>query len=298
MELDKKNNTIKYTQNFLINKHLVEELINKTDISSQDFLIEIGPGKGILTEALKKKAKNVLAIEKDDKLFLNLFNKYKNCKNVEIIHKDFLEYKLPQKKFKIFSNIPFNITAQIFDKIINCCFFEKGYLIVQKEYAEKICGYPYSHKNQKESLIIKYNFDLKVLYEFKREDFFPKPSVDVVLLCLSRKTIKNAKEKDEYFNFISYIFLQGKKNIKESLKHIFTLEQLKRLSSKYSFNINSKPTEINFETWINIFNYYAIGVEDKKKILTMNSFKKLKQTSKKIKKIHRTRLKGVKWFIF
>jgi hypothetical protein len=92
--------------------------------------------------------------------------------------------------------------------------------------------------------------------------------------------------------------LQGKKNIKESLKHIFTLEQLKRLSSKYSFNINSKPTEINFETWINIFNYYAIGVEDKKKILTMNSFKKLKQTSKKIKKIHRTRLKGVKWFIF
>jgi 23S rRNA (adenine-N6)-dimethyltransferase len=59
MELDKKNNTIKYTQNFLINKHLVEELINKTDISSQDFLIEIGPGKGILTEALKKKAKNV-----------------------------------------------------------------------------------------------------------------------------------------------------------------------------------------------------------------------------------------------
>jgi len=288
MKLDKKNSNIKHTQNFLTKKKLAERLINESNIEAKDLIVEIGPGKGILTEILWKKVENILAIEKDKELFLNLYNKYKNFRNIKIIHKDFLEYKLPNKKFKIFSNIPFNITSQIFNKIMNSNFFEEGYLIVQKEYAEKICGSPYSNKNLKESLIIKYDFDLNVLYEFKKTDFFPVPSVNIVLLHILRKKKTNLKERREYFDFISYSFLRGKKNIKVSLEKIFTLEQLKRLSLEYFFDLNSKLTEISFDKWLSIFNYYLVGVEDNKKMHVKNSFELLKKSSKKIKKIHRT----------
>ncbi|MDK2949321.1 MAG: rRNA (adenine-N6)-dimethyltransferase [Patescibacteria group bacterium] len=288
MKTDKDNQIIKYTQNFLTNKKLVKNLINKTTISSEDLIIEVGPGKGILTEALKEKTENILAIEKDKELFLNLYGKYENYKNIKIIHQNFLDYELPNRKFKIFSNIPFNITSQIIKKITSSLFFEEGYLIVQKEYAEKICGYPYFNKNSKESLILKYDFDLNVLYKFKKKDFCPSPSINIVLLRMSRKNKKNSKEREDYFDFISYVFLRGKKNIKDSLKKIFTVNQLKRISLENSFNLNSKPTEINFEKWWSIFNYYVIGVENKKKNYVRGSFKLLERSSRKIKKIHRT----------
>jgi 23S rRNA (adenine-N6)-dimethyltransferase len=288
MEIKIDKNQIKYTQNFLTDKDLVKRIIDKADIGFNDFVLEIGPGKGILTDFLKQKAKRVLAIEKDSKLFKNLCEKYKNDENVKIINEDFLKHNLPKESFKIFSNIPFNITAQIFDKIKKSDFFKEGYLIVQKEYAEKICGYPYFDKNQKDSLLTKYEFDVKILYEFKKEDFSPKPSVNTVLLSISRKEKQKNDQKDKYFDFISYIFLQGKKNVKTALRHIFTSEQLKRLSSQYFFDINKKPTEISFEKWTKIFDYYVVGVEERKKERVKNSFKKLNKTSKNIEKIHRT----------
>lgn len=291
METNKNESSIKYTQNFLISDLLVKKLINKTNINQHDLVLDIGSGKGILTKALSKRAGTVLSIEKDKDLFLGLCNEYKQYENVKVLNEDFLNYKLPKKKFKVFSNIPFNITAQIFSKITNSPFFEEGCFIVQKEYAKKICGNPYSSKNQKESLIMKYSFDINVLYEFKKSDFSPKPSVNIVFLHLLKKEEEDKKLRNDYLDFISFVFLQGKKSIKDSLKHIFTSEQLKRLSSKNLFNLNSKPTEISFEKWLNIFSYYTIGVENKKKIRIKGSFDKLKQTSTKIKKVHRTSYK-------
>lgn len=98
-----------YSQNFLVNKKLVERLISKSNIDVTDYVIEIGPGKGIITDVLSQHAGEVVAVEYDQELYNNLV-RYHSHDNVTYIFGDFLKYKLPlNRRYKIFSNIPFQI---------------------------------------------------------------------------------------------------------------------------------------------------------------------------------------------
>lgn len=106
-----------YSQNFLVNKKLVERLISKSNIDVTDYVIEIGPGKGIITDVLSQHAGEVVAVEYDQELYNNLV-RYHSHDNVTYIFGDFLKYKLPlNRRYKIFSNIPFQITADIIRKL-------------------------------------------------------------------------------------------------------------------------------------------------------------------------------------
>ncbi len=141
-----KNNQIKLknTQNFLQSKKLVSELIEESNICEDDIVIEIGGGKGIITEQLVKRCKRLYVIEYDYDLYKKLKNKFYNVKNIEIIYGDFLEFKLPvEYKYKFFSSIPYNITAAILSKLAsNANPPEEIYIVLQKEEAEKYAGKP------------------------------------------------------------------------------------------------------------------------------------------------------------
>ena len=89
---------ISVSQNFITSKNTIYKLIKKTNISKNDFVIEIGPGKGHITEALCEKSYWVTAIELDRSLYGNLINKFKSKNNVTLINKDFLNWKLPKKR--------------------------------------------------------------------------------------------------------------------------------------------------------------------------------------------------------
>ena len=103
---------IEHSQNYLHSKQLVATLLSKSNICNDDIIIEIGPGKGIITIELAKKSKQVIAIEFDAKLAKTLSEKYKESKKVQIIEMDFLKYKISVKEpYKVCANIPFNITA-------------------------------------------------------------------------------------------------------------------------------------------------------------------------------------------
>ena len=108
-----------YSQNFLVNKKLVERLISKSNIDVTDYVIKIGHGKGIITDVLSQHAGEVVAVEYDQELYNNLV-RYHSHDNVTYIFGDFLKYKLPlNRRYKIFSNIPFQITADIIRPLIN-----------------------------------------------------------------------------------------------------------------------------------------------------------------------------------
>ena len=105
---------IEHSQNYLHSKQLVATLLSKSNICNDDIVIEIGPGKGIITNELAKKSKKVIAIEFDAKLAKTLSERYKESKKVQIIEMDFLKYKISVKEpYKVCANIPFNITADI-----------------------------------------------------------------------------------------------------------------------------------------------------------------------------------------
>ena len=106
-------------QNFLKTNSIVKRIIESANLSADDFVIEVGPGEGVLTEELAKKAGKVLAIEIDHTLIKPLQKKFENKKNVEIINADILKINLPEllghemSKYKVIANLPYYITSPI-----------------------------------------------------------------------------------------------------------------------------------------------------------------------------------------
>lgn len=254
---------LKYTQNFLYSNKLVRKIIALSNLNKNDTVFEIGCGMGIITKQLSSVCKNVIGIELDHNLCKNLKSQFISNPNVKIIESDFLNVKLPiQYSYKVFSNIPFNITTKIIQKLtnINDCPID-SYLIVQKEVAWKLIG---KYGTNKQLLLLKPFFDLKIIYEFKKFDFKPVPSVDIVLLHISLKKefLIDKKYYNKYKNFINYIFINNNYNIKSSFRGVLSYEQLKRLGRKNNFDINDKITAISANGWIEIFNFY-ISIKSK-----------------------------------
>ena len=108
-------------QNFLVDKNIIKKITNLIDIKNKNIL-EIGPGKGSLTnEILKKKPKSLILVEKDNRLTQNLQEKYNNEKNLKIFNDDILKFNIEKKiksKTIIFGNLPYNISSQILVKLI------------------------------------------------------------------------------------------------------------------------------------------------------------------------------------
>lgn len=288
---------LKYSQNFLKSKNLVVKILELSSISSQDLVLEIGPGRGIITEELAKRAREVVAIEKDKGLFLFLREKFKNNPKIKIFNADFLKYQLPKSPYKIFSNIPFFITGEIIKKITfikpgEKNFLEEAYLIVQKEAAKKFVGQPYAKRNQMTSLFLKPWFELKVIYHFKKTDFYPTPKVNVVLMKIKKRDNPLIEEKQAqiYRDFIVYSFTQFKLNLKNTFKKIFTYEQFKRLSYNLKLENSLSPTDLTFEQWLGLFECFLTKVDESKKSLVIGAENRLKNQQSHLHKIHRTRL--------
>lgn len=282
---------IAYSQNFLKNKGLISYLLKKSSVSSTDIVYEIGAGQGIITEALLKKSKKVIAFEIDENLFNKLTQRFQGNKSLELQLGNFLTHPLPIYPYKVFSNIPFNLTSAIIKMLTQTLNPPSDcYLIVQKEAAKKFIGQPYDVKNSQMAILLKPWFNLKVFYEFKRDDFFPKPQVDTILLRIKKldTSLIKAVDKNIFQDFVVYSFNQFQPNVVEGLASIFGKETLIDLSRKLNFSPNSKPSELDFNQWLGLFNYFSDKLKSKHN-LVKGSLAKLNQQQNKLAKIHRTR---------
>ena len=176
-----------------------------------------------------------------------------------------MRYRIKEKKYKIFSNIPFNLTAEVVKRIL---FGEnspsEAYLVLQKEAAGKFSGSP---AETEVSVLAKPWFEFRILREFRRTDFEPVPSVDVVLLRIARRkqSLVSPANAQSYRKFVQFGFGAWKKDLKTAYKRVFTYEQWKRLSKNLSFPLKVVPTELTFEQWLGLFQYFLVGVVDSKK---------------------------------
>lgn len=194
---------ISNSQNFITNEQLIRKIVNLSSIGKNDTVLEIGTGKGHLTEALCQKSGFVYSVELDKKLFENASTKLSHLTNLKLIHGDFLTYSLPAKgNYKVFANIPYFITSQIIRKLTTAPNPPSDiWLIMEKGAAKRFMGIP---KENTKSLILKVQWDMKILYHFHREDFHPMPSVDSVLLHFKRKATPDLRKTD-YASFRKFI---------------------------------------------------------------------------------------------
>lgn len=197
------------SQNFLTKRQLIRKILNLSSITKEDTVLEIGAGKGHLTEALCEKSGYVYSVEIDQKLYESTSVKLSQCTNLKLILGDFLKYSLPgQGSYKVFANIPFFITTQIIDKLTNASNPpSEAWLVMEKGAARRFAGFP---KENKRSLLLKVGWETEVVYHFRREDFHPMPCVDSVLLHLKKKETPDLSKKE---------VLSFQKFIEHSMRH-------------------------------------------------------------------------------
>ncbi len=289
---EKVRNSIKYSQNFLRDIQLVQRLVEKSSIGSNDLVIDIGSGRGIITEILSSRCRKVIAFEADFSLVEKLKQKFSDNSKIQIQAGDFLASRLPSEPYKIFSNIPFNKTADIIRKLLNTPNSPSdSYLIVQKESALKYTGSPLS-KETLFSVTIKPWFELTVEHNFQRTDFDPRPNIEIVLLRIrKRETPLISENQAKYYkDFVSYAFNRSNPNLKRGLRDVFTSTQFSRITQTLHANESVTPTQLSFDQWLNLFQSFLTLVDNNKKMVVAGSVAKLEKEQLGLEKVHRTRM--------
>jgi 23S rRNA (adenine-N6)-dimethyltransferase len=232
--------------------------VGASTIGGADTVYEIGPGRGIITAELARRAGRVIAVEKDAWLVRRLRERFSGTANIEIVENDFLRYRIAEREYKIFASIPYNVTADIVRKILYTYPTPgEAYLILQKEPARKFSG---SSGETLFSLLAKPFYDMRIIERLKRTDFHPVPNVDSVLLRIRRlgRPLIQRDEKAVYRDFVRYGFGRWKSYLRLAFKDVFTYKQWKRLAHDLQFPVNVTPTQLSFEQWLGLYEGYKM----------------------------------------
>ncbi|MPM71328.1 rRNA adenine N-6-methyltransferase [bioreactor metagenome] len=253
------------SQNFIKSSLLVKQLLSISSLGKDDLVVEIGPGGGIITQELISSCGQIVAIEKDRNLIRDLENKFYQATNLQIINQDFLTWTLPKAPFKIFSNIPFSITAEIVDKILKSNNRpEEIYFITQLEAAKKyILTNDFNTQN---SILLSVFYEAEILGDIDRSSFTPKPQVDIAFIkfTLKQKSLIDPKIYSQFRDFVIFGFNQWKPNIFEIYKKIFSYDQFKKINHQLKINY-LKPSQLNLDQWLKLFDVYTRFVSEIRK---------------------------------
>ena len=215
----------KLGQNFLVDRNIAELEVKYASISKKDVVLEIGPGNGILTRILAENAKQVIAVELDEKLFENL--KMDLPDNVQLINDDAVKIDLDMlPKFnKIVSNLPFQISSPITFKILDYD-FDLAVLIYQKEFAERLIAKPGSKNYSRLTVNVYYKAECEILRRIPKTCFYPVPKVDSAMVkIVKRKTPPfMVLSEDFFFCLTKKLFTYRRKKIGTVLNKFLKLD--------------------------------------------------------------------------
>ena len=212
-------------QNFLIDKNILEKVVQGAEISRDDHVVEIGPGFGALTVLLAQAAGHVTAIEIDGKLIPILQKVTEGLPNVTIVNEDFLKYQnviaSEAKKSKIVGNLPYYITTPIIASL-----YETGaqppelaVFMTQKEVAERLMSPPGKKAYGAISVLVQYYAEVELLSIVSREVFTPRPNVDSAIIRLRPRDLSedDPETADRMFKLVRAGFDMRRKTLKNSL---------------------------------------------------------------------------------
>jgi len=213
-------------QNFLIDDNIVQKIINISEITNTDTILEIGPGLGALTEELIKNAEKVICVEIESKFFSYLTDKYSIYNNIEIISGDILKVDIPDHD-KVVSNIPYTITGPILERIFFKSNSPIGVLTIEKSLAERIFNIK-EYKKLSRIGVGTNSFSIPLSkFEISRNSFYPIPKIDLSLIKIIPKKdldslLFQSDFRNFYLQFIAGIMPYKNKNIINALEHFIS----------------------------------------------------------------------------
>ena len=250
----------KYGQNFIVDKNIIHSIIKKSEIDDETLVIEIGPGAGSLTSELGKYAKNVIAYEIDETLKPILEKNITS--NTEVIFEDFLKRDIAEdikkynyKKLYVIANLPYYITTPIIIKLIDTKIdFDKIVVMVQKEVGDRFKAKPKTKEYNSLSVFLSYYFNINKILDASRNVFMPKPNVDSIVVCFTKKVDKLKVNNEElFFKLIKDSFKQKRKNLRNNLKG-YDLENISKTLSKYKLDLTVRAEALPLEIFVDIAN--------------------------------------------
>lgn len=233
-----------YSQNFLRSPKLVEQLVDKSTITKDDTVYDIGAGSGVITSVLAKKAKQVVAIEYDARVAKTLRHNMTPFPNVSVKIGDIMEIHLPTTPYKIFANIPFHLSSPIVQRFINSPVSpEAAYLIVQRQFGRKLIATDTTHFTGQLGMLIGAEYSVKIIKNLRKTDFYPHPAVDTVCIeMIKRKQpLVPNNRLSAYTQFTVECFSDPKRLAKMPLKAIGSEPGL-------------SPSRLSLDRWVNLFN--------------------------------------------
>ena len=249
-------------QNFLIDKNIIKKIISLVKIKNKN-IIEIGPGKGALTEEiLKNKPKLLSIIEKDSIFAEKLKYKFKKIDNVKIYNQDVLKFNIEdivKQNSAILGNLPYNISSQILVKILKFKKWPPNFtdlvLMFQKELGDKIIGKYQSSNYGRLSILSNYRLELISKFLVSANCFFPKPKVTSLVIHFKPKKIKsfNIKNIDNLEKLTNIFFSNKRKMINKNIRKILNDNEIKQIPE---INLSSRPSEIAPDTYYRLTELY------------------------------------------
>ena len=241
-------------QNFLINKTILKKISSLKDFKNQE-VVEVGPGKGYLTEFLiKKKPSKLILIEKDRQLETVLANLIKNKSiKIKLIIEDALKIsinKLSKNKIVLIGNLPYNIaTTLILNWLRYIQSFESIVVMVQKEVASRLSAKEKTKHYGRTSVLVQVVADVKIKFDVAPENFFPKPKVhSSVIEIIPKEKIKfNYKKLDK---LLKLSFMHKRKTLKNNLSKISS--NIEEKIFKCGVNPALRPEEISPNQFIKL----------------------------------------------
>ncbi len=259
-------------QNFLKNTSVLDKIIRVSNIEPDDTIIEIGPGKGVLTKKLLGVSKKVFVVEKDHRLISILqdnFKKELKQDRLEIIEADVLKIKLDElvkDDYKIVANIPYYITGQFIRQVLSKTKKQPKIivLLLQKEVTERIAGTFWRDgknvKNKKNNLLrlsVEVYGEPSSVMNVPAKYFTPAPRVDSAVLKIKNISrdffVKNKINEDNFFLFLKTAFGQKRKTIIKNLKCFYEKEKMIKVFLDLGIDLKIRAEDLSLDILKNIY---------------------------------------------
>jgi 16S rRNA (adenine1518-N6/adenine1519-N6)-dimethyltransferase len=236
-------------QNFLVDRTARDLIINSSDV-----ILEVGPGKGFLTEALLAHAGKVIAIEKDPKLAITLRNKHGRNRKLRVIQGDVLKVKIPRFN-KVVCTPPYYISSKLVLLLVSKR-FRCAVLTLQKEFAERLAAKPGSPHYGRISVMVQHKSSVELAGIIRRNSFRPAPKVDSAVVVIRRKKPEVLVRNERTFrDLVRFMFTQRRKKAEKVLRQY--LEMSRGKVGLRSQALSSRPNVRVFQLSVSDFEHLS-----------------------------------------
>lgn len=233
-------------QNFFIGNR--DDLINLTDFSEDDIVLEVGTGTGDVTKELAKRVYKVITYEIDERLKDLIKENFIFYKNIEVKFMDFLKEEEFPEKFRFFSNLPYSTSTEILKKCSKINSMIDGYFMIQKELGERIVSKENSKNYGAISIFLQTFFEFKTLKVFSKNNFYPRPDVDSIFIYVKR--IRPWEEKFEsYEKFLKEIFSKRRKKLKKTILYL--------VQESNKIDLSLRPENLKVSEFIELYENFC-----------------------------------------